>query len=197
MLRDPRRADGGAMFRRRHGIDAAVAVDDRAVVRERGFRRDGVILEILIDVFRRAFHRIAEAAAAGPAHGVDIAAVLLEVFFAQLQCDRIAVHFRGVAGHIRRLHALENIAVTHERVGVRRRRVAAEHAGRGRCRVTGRQRVLRNHVGVVRDEAAFGRQTAAVLPGAAGIRQLLAVQEQHGKALFRVFDVRQLADRGA
>ncbi len=50
---------------------------------------------------------------------------------------------------------------------------------------------------MVRDEAGFGREPAAIASGSAGIDHFLAIQEEQRERLFRVLDVGQLADRGA
>src|SRR6266850_1886293 len=173
-----------------------IARDD-AVEQARGVLGDVAILDVGLDLRRIALERIAEAAARGPEHGIDVGRALREVLLAKLQRLGLAFQLVDVADQLGAFHPLEDVRVLEELVAVHRARIAAHHAGRGGNRVARRKRVVRDLVGAVRDEARLGRQAAAPFPGTARVHYFFSIQKQDGERLLGMLDVRQLADRRA
>ena len=165
--------------------------------RPRRLRRDVLVQEVVLNLRGVAPHGVAEAATAGPAHRIDIRRVLVEVLLPQLQVLGPARDLRMVVDQAALGHALQDVALADELVGVGGGREAPHHPGRGRRRVARRQRVLGDALGVVGDEAGLGGEPAAVPAGAAGIRQLLAVEHEQREVLLVVLHVGELADRRA
>ena len=190
--------DGGPVALGRLDIDGGVVLaQHRAEDCPRRFRRDVLVQQVVLDLRRVAPHGVAEAAAAGPAHRVDIRRVLVEVLLPQLQVLGPAGDLRVIVDHAALGHALQDVALADELVGVGGGGEAPHHAGRGGRRVARRQRVLGDALGVVWDEAGLGGEPAAVAAGAARIRQLLAVEHEQREVLLVVLHVGELADRRA
>ena len=178
-------------------VDApALLVEHRRVEVARRRLGDGEVVEVGLDRLRIALHGIAEPAAAAPAHRVDVGGALRQVLLPELQVHRRAFDLGDVLGHLASGEPGRNVAVGDVGVAIGGRWVAAHQPWRGGRRIPRRQRVLHDHLGVVGDETALGRHPAAEAACASGVRQLLAVQEQHREALLGVLDVRELADGG-
>ena len=69
----PSGADLGAMRGGRVNIDLTVGGQYSAINFARGRFGNGIIFQILFNILRRAIHRIAKAAATGPAHCIHLA----------------------------------------------------------------------------------------------------------------------------
>ncbi|MDF3009878.1 MAG: hypothetical protein K0S03_674 [Burkholderiales bacterium] len=174
---------GGALVAEHHAVDL-----------ERRLLRHVAVLHVGGDLRRIALERVAEATRRRPQHRVDVGRMLREVLLAQLQSFGPSGKLVDVVHELRLLHLLQHVAVPEEPVAVHGARVAAHHPGRGRHGVARGKRVVRDRVRAVRNEAGLGREPAAPFAGAAGIADLLPVQEQDRKALLGMLDVGQLAD---
>src|SRR5688572_18043118 len=147
---------GGARVARHHAVDL-----------ERRLLRDVAVVEVRFYFRRVALERVAEAAGGGPQHRVDVRRVLREVLLPQAELLFLSLQLIDIPYQLRTLHALRDVGVPQEAITVHRARIAAHHAGRGRDRVAGGKRVVRDLVRAVRDEARLGAESSPEFTGAA------------------------------